>query len=143
MKILIGRTDFAEFPDLEISQINVKVDTGAYTSAVHASEIEEVLVNNETFIQFKILDESHPEYRDKVFRYKRYSRKRIKNSFGQSEERFIIETSIRLFGICYPISLSLSERTDLKFPVLLGRKFLTNRFIIDTSLKNLSIKSSK
>jgi len=140
MKILIGRTDVAEFPDLKIDEINVKIDTGAYTSAIHASEIMERTIDNETVVQFKILDKSHPKHDGRVYQYRNYSRKKVTNSFGQSEERFVIETSIILFGITYPISLSLSERTDLKYPVLLGRKFLNNRFIIDTALKDVSLK---
>lgn len=143
MKILIGRTDVAEFPELEIDEISVKVDTGAYTSAIHATEIEEIPGGGERCVQFKILDESHPAFNDKVFRFKKYTKKKIKNSFGQAEERFIIETTIRLFGIDYPIALSLSERTDLKYPVLLGRKFLRNRFIVDPSLRNSSRKRKK
>lgn len=133
----------AAFPDLMIDEINVKIDTGAYTSAIHASDIKELALDNGTVIQFKVLDELHPKHDGKVFRYRNYSKKTVKNSFGQSEERFIIETSIELFGITYPISLSLSERSDLKYPVLLGRKFLNKRFIIDTSLKKLSHKSRK
>ncbi len=143
MKILIGRTDVAGFPDLDIDEIDVKVDTGAYTSAIHATEIEEITVKNETLIQFKILDISHPEHNGKVFRYRNFEKRTITNSFGQSEERYVIDTSIKLFGTCYPISLSLSERSDLKFPVLLGRKFLNKRFIVDTALKNESFKTTK
>lgn len=141
MKILIGRADFAEFPDLKIKEAGVKIDTGAYTSAIHASEIKELSIDNKSVVEFKILDKSHPDHDGRVYRYRNYSKKRIKNSFGQSEERFVIETSIILFGKTYPISLSLSERSDLKYPVLLGRKFLNNRFIIDTTLKNLSHKA--
>jgi hypothetical protein len=143
MKILIGRTDVASFPDLEIDEIDVKVDSGAYTSAIHATEIKERNIDGNPVIQFKILDPSHPKHDGRVYRYSDYAKKVVKNSFGQSEERFVIETTIVLFGITYPISLSLSERTDLKYPVLLGRTFLNKRFIIDTTLKDLSKKSSK
>lgn len=140
MKILIGRTDVADFPDLGLEKIAVKVDTGAYTSAFHASDIEEITEDGEQVVQFRLLDPSHPDYDRKLFRFKHYSKKTIRNSFGQSEERFVIETTIRIFGIDYPIALSLSERSDLKFPVLLGRKFLNKRFIIDTTIKDASMK---
>ena len=143
MKILIGRTDIADFPDLKIYKVPVKIDTGAYTSAIHASDIEEIQMDGGPYVQFKILDETHPEFHGKLFRYRNYSRRTIKNSFGQSEDRFVIKTNIELFGMAYSIALSLSERTDLKYPVLLGRKFLNSQFIIDPSLKNLSFKSKK
>jgi hypothetical protein len=54
------------------------------------------------------------------------------------EERFSIFTEITIFKNIYPIELTLTERPDMKHPVLLGRKFLSKRFLIDTSRKNLS-----
>ena len=61
MKILLGRTDIADFPDLDIYQVAVKTDTGAYTSAIHAIDIEEVRLDGVPFVQFKILDDTHPD----------------------------------------------------------------------------------
>lgn len=139
MKI-IGRVDKADFPELNLRNINVKVDTGAFTSSIHSHDIKEVDLNGEKFIEFKLLDPSHAKYKDKIFKTKNYKMKSIKSSFGNIEERFIISTKIVIFAQEYPIELSLSERSDMKFPILLGRKFLNKRFIVNTSLKNVSIK---
>ena len=79
-------------------------------------------------------------YNNKEFLIKEYTSKQVKSSNGISEERFLIKTSIILFGKSLSIDLTLTERSDMKFPVLLGRKFLTGQFIVDTSLKNLSSK---
>ncbi|MCF8404836.1 MAG: RimK/LysX family protein [Bacteroidales bacterium] len=138
--IVIGRSDKADFPELKLRNINIKVDTGAYTSSIHSHEIEEVEINGEKHIEFKLLDPSYTKYKDKIFKVKNYKEKAVKSSFGNIEQRFIIETKIVIFDQEHPIELSLSERSDMKFPILIGRKFLKKEFIVDTSLKNISYK---
>lgn len=142
MKI-VGRADKADFPELSLKNINVKIDTGAYTSSIHSHDIKELTIDGEKYIVFQILDPSHPKYRDEEYKTKHFIKKSIKNSFGNSEQRFIIETTIVLFGEEYPINLSLSERSDMKYPILIGRKFLNGRFTVDTSKKNISYKLKK
>ncbi len=139
----IGRVDKADFPELSLADIKIKVDTGAYTSSIHSHDIQEFIENGEKFISFQILDPSHPKYRKEEYKTKRFRKKKIKNSFGSSENRFIVETIIILFGEEYPIALSLSERSNMKYPILIGRKLLNKRFIVDTSKKNTSFKQKK
>ncbi len=136
----IGRIDRADFPELKLSNIHVKVDTGAFTSSIHSHEIKEIELNGNKFIEFKLLDPTHKKYRDRVFRVKNYKVKSIKSSFGNTEQRFIITTIVVIFDQEFPIELSLSERSDMKYPILLGRKFINRKFIVNTSLKNLSYK---
>ena len=143
MKITIGRTDKADFPELSLQNLGIKVDTGAYTSAIHCHDIEEVEVDGKKLIKFQLLDPSHPKYNHKTFVLEHYNKKRIKSSIGKAEDRFVIDSSIVLFGNRYPIKLSLSERSDMKYPVLLGRRFLNKKFVVDPALINLSYKSKK
>ncbi|MBN2757496.1 MAG: ATP-dependent zinc protease [Bacteroidales bacterium] len=140
MKKIIGKIDKADFPELFLSNLNIKVDTGAYTSVIHSHSIKEVEIDGEKYIKFKLLDPSHPQYRNKEYIVKQYKKKIVKSSFGKSEQRFIIKTNILIFDEEYPIELSLSERCEMKFPILLGRKLLNGRFIVDTSKSNLSFK---
>jgi hypothetical protein len=140
MKITIGRVDKADFPELSLIEIDVKIDSGAYTSSIHCSNIEEISLDNENFIKFKLLDPEHSFYNNKEFSTKNYTSKLVKSSNGISEKRFLIETEIVIFNETFPIHLTLSERKDMKFPILLGRKFLNKKFIIDTAKKNLSQK---
>lgn len=137
---LIGRVDKLDFPELDLRNIDVKVDTGAYTSSIHSHDIREIEVNGEKYIEFKLLDSSHPKFNNRVFKVKNYELKSVKSSFGDVEQRFVIKTKILIFEQEYPIHLSLSERSDMKFPILLGRRFLNKRFTVDTSLKKLSFK---
>jgi hypothetical protein len=140
MKITIGRTDKADFPELSLSEIDLKIDSGAYTSSIHCSNINKITVNGTSLIQFTLLDPEHPFYNNKEFTFKNYASKIVKSSNGASEMRFMILTEIFIFNKNFPIYLTLSERKDMKFPILLGRKFLNKKFVIDTTMKNLSHK---
>ena len=130
----IGRVDKVSFPGLNLCNINIKVDTGAYTSSIHSHDVMEVEVNGEKHLEFKLLDPSLLDYNNVVFRAKSYTEKIVKSSFGNVEHRYIIKTNILIF------ELSLSDRSDMNFPILLGRKFLNKRFLVNTSLTNLSFK---
>lgn len=142
-KFLLGRTDYADFPELGLENIAVKIDSGAYTSSIHCHQIEEIITENSRTIKFNLLDPSHGNYNDKEFTFSNYKKKSIKSSNGQYEFRFVIKTKIILFNIEYPIELSLTERGEMKYPVLLGRKLLNGKFTIDTAKYNLSAKHKK
>lgn len=139
-KRLIGRADKADFPQLMLNNIDVKVDTGAYSGSIHCEHIEQIEVEGKRKIRFRLLDKSHPEYNKKTFEYSNYRQKRVKNSFGVSEKRFVIETLIVLFGEAFLTEFTLSERGEMKYPVLIGRKLLNRNFIVDTARTNLSFK---
>lgn len=139
-KKVIGRVDVADFSELDLQDVKLKIDTGAYTSSIHTEDIREVEINGETYIEFKVLDPSHPQYQDRIFKTKNFKQKIVKSSFGDVERRYVITTKITLFGKEYAIQLSLSERGNMKYPVLLGRRFLRKKFIVDTSLKDVSYK---
>lgn len=143
MKITIGRVDKADFPELSLLDIDIKIDSGAYTSSIHCSDIEEIIIKGENFIKFTLLDPEHPFYNNKEFNFKNYNSKIVKSSNGISEKRFMIQTSIIIFNESFSIYLTLSERKAMKFPVLIGRKFLNKKFIIDTAKINLSHKLKK
>jgi hypothetical protein len=137
-KLIIGRKDLANFPELELENIAVKIDTGAFTSSIHCEHIEEIEHEGEKAIRFQLFDPTHNWYNGKYFVFTKYQRKKIKSSTGHTEMRYIIKTKIELFRKRYPIELSLSERGDMKYPILLGRKLLRKRFLIDPSKQNLS-----
>ncbi|MGB1031014.1 MAG: ATP-dependent zinc protease [Flavobacteriales bacterium] len=141
----IGRNDKADFPEIDLMNISIKIDTGAYTSSMHCHDIKEIEDDGVKFIEFKVLDPTHPEYEDRVFKTKNYKVKTLKSSFGNVEQRFIVSTIIKIFGEQFPIQMSLSDRSEMKFPVLIGRRFLKGRFVVDTSLKNVSsdLKNNK
>ena len=138
-KITIGRVDKVDFPELFLENIDVKIDSGAYTSSIHCSNINVVGKK----LNFTLLDPEHEFYNNKQFSTENFTSKAVKSSNGISETRYMIHTEIIIFGKTFPIYLTLSERKDMKFPILLGRKFLNKKFIIDTTQKNLSFNQKK
>lgn len=143
-KKTIGRRELVDFPDLGLFEIEAKVDTGAYTSAIHCSDIhEETTLAGTKEICFELLDPSHPAYNHKRFRFGKYSLRGIKNSFGDVQERYIIRTKIRLYNEEYEAEFSLSDRSDMKYPVLLGRALIRRRYVVDVAKKHLAWKSKR
>lgn len=142
-KRIIGRKEFASFPEFELKQIDVKIDTGAYTSSIHCYHIEEKNLNDKKVLFFKLLDPKHKQYNNQIFSTENYRQKIIRSSTGHASKRYIIKTQIELFDQLYPIELSLSERKSMKYPVLIGRKLLNGKFIVDTSKINLTRSSKK
>jgi len=141
VKKLIGRSDKVDLPELHLFNMDSKMDTGAYTSAIHCHKIKVVTRKGKRMLHFVLLDPAHPAYNEKAIYFRRFSKRTIKNSFGQSEKRFIIKTIVIIYGKAINTEFSLSNRGSLKFPVLLGRKFLQGRFYVDVSKFNISYKN--
>jgi hypothetical protein len=139
-KILIGRRENIDMPDLHLFNITSKIDTGAYTTALHCMDIYELREGKEKVLCFKLMDPSHPMFTNEEIQIKNYTRRKIKNSFGQLEKRFIIKTTIILAGKEIVTEVSLSDRSNLKYPVLIGRRLLSKGFVIDVTKINLSGK---
>ena len=115
----------------------IKIDTGARTSVLHCSKIQIVEDNGQHWVKFHPLD-SRFLSPGKTYILPFQSRRTIKNSFGQEEERYVITTTIVLFGESYEIELSLRDRSEMEFPVLLGRRFIRKRFLVDVSKADLA-----
>jgi hypothetical protein len=135
----LGRSDRVDLPGLGLTNIHAKIDTGAYTCSLHCSRAE--IIDGK--LEFVLLDEEHPEFTGMKFVFKKYDKREIKNSFGEAEMRFVIKTTIKIYDHLIKAEFSLSNRGNLKFPVLLGRKILRKRFIIDVTQKDLSFQSKQ
>lgn len=140
---IIGRLEPVNFPDWELFDIDAKIDTGAYTSSLHCHRIEPFEKEGKPFVRFNLLDPSHETYNDKLFKLPIYTTKTIKSSNGTTEERLIVKTVIRVFGKELDIELSLTNRSEMRYPVLIGRKLLSGHFLVDASKKNLSKKMAE
>ena len=139
MQKILGRYDRVDLPEMGLSNIHAKIDTGAFTSSLHCHLAEEV----DGRLEFVLLDEEHPEFTGMRFIARDFERRDIRNSFGEVESRYVITTTIRIFDEEITTEFSLSNRGSLKFPILLGRKILRDRFLIDVKKKNLSYREKR
>ncbi len=139
MKKILGRTDKANFPKLWLKDIAIKMDTGAYTSSIHCNNIRE----NNNVLKCTFLDEERPNYNHQLFTFEKYKITSVKSSNGIIQKRYEIKSTVEIFGKTYKISLTLSDRKEMRYPVLIGRKFLSKKFIVDPQLTDVSYNASK
>ncbi|OEK02379.1 ATP-dependent zinc protease [Roseivirga sp. 4D4] len=137
---IIGRQDIVDLPELNLVNVEAKVDTGAYTSSINCSRVSVKVIDGVKTLTFFISGSRIHEKKARKFTTTTFDQKKIRSSNGITESRYIINTYIILFGKKKKLELSLADRSKMKFPILLGRKFLTDRFIVDVSEKNLSYK---
>ena len=132
MEKTVGRIEIISFPDLMVDKIKAKVDTGAYGTALHVDSIE--LVNNE--LTFTI--------NNNKFTYTKFKVVSVKSSFGKKQKRFSIFTKIKIGDLTYKVFVSLTDRKNMRYPVLIGRRFLYKfNYLVDVRKKNVNDTSKK
>jgi hypothetical protein len=140
---LIGWREWVSLPELNISLIKAKVDTGARTSALHAFALKPFVENGKTRIQFDI----HPFQHNKDVVVTSVAdvidKRLVTDSGGHQEERFVIETLMVIRENCYKIEITLTERENMLFRMLLGRSALSRRFIVNPARSFLITRASK
>lgn len=140
-KNIIGRIEQVNLPEWSFKDIKAKIDTGAYTSSLHCHHTEIFRKNNQEWVRFYLLDPDHEAYNSRLIEKPVLDIREVKSSNGTAETRHFVETTIQLFGQTFPLEISLSDRSSMKYPLLLGRKFIKRaHFLVDVSEKNLSLK---
>jgi len=136
----IGITDKIDFPEVMLLDLPCKIDTGADTSAIHCERIRIKEINGKDHLVFKLLDKTHPHYTGKDIITDQFKEKKVKSSFGDYEFRYQVKLRMVLFGTKYLVSFNLSNRKNMKYPVLIGRKFLSRKYLVDVSQADSSAK---
>jgi hypothetical protein len=123
----VGRTERVSFPDLGIEKTDAKVDTGAYGNALH---VDEIFIKEDKL--FFIID-------DKEYVYEKYKTVVVRNSFGKKQKRFSIKTKMVLGEKSYKVYISLTNRKKMKYPMLIGRRFLRRfEYMVNVGKKNIN-----
>ena len=138
-KKTIGRTDKINFPKLDLFEVDCKIDTGAYTSAIHCSKV----VVKDDGLHCTFYSKGHPNFNSKTKVFEEYTFTDVKSSNGFVENRYKIKTDVVFFGKTYKINLTLSTRDDMRFPVLIGRQFLKRKFLVDVDILDQSFNYNK
>ncbi len=142
LKRLLGRRELVDFPAFELGGIEAKVDTGAYTSALHCSDIRiETDARQRSRLVVHLLDPGHAGTDGRLLTFAEFALRDIRSSNGEVQERYVIRAVVRLYGQDFEAEFSLSDRSDMKYPVLLGRSLLRQgRFVVDVARRNVSAK---
>lgn len=131
-KKIIGATELVHFPDLGWHDVMARVDTGAATSSIHCSRVKVVEKEGKAMLSFYLdVKKGAPK---QVFSVTDFKERTVRNSFGHTEKRYIIKTAIVVAGRKIRTEFSLADRRKMSFSVLLGRRLLKKRFIVDVAL---------
>ncbi|MGI8728269.1 MAG: ATP-dependent zinc protease family protein [Solirubrobacterales bacterium] len=140
---VIGWREWIALPDLSGLPIKAKVDTGARTSALHAFDLQELSVNDRPWLGFSFHPRqgtSDPQVRARA---PIVDRREITPSSGLAELRYVVSTTVEVNGEPFAIELSLSNRDQMGFRMLLGRTALRGRFLIDPKRSYRSLESKE
>ncbi|MEL7499850.1 MAG: RimK/LysX family protein [Planctomycetota bacterium] len=128
---VIGWREWVKLPDLGIKRIKAKVDTGARSSAIYAYDLNEFSRDGDGWVRFKI----HPQQRSTkeviVAESKILEYRLVKNTGGKSTRRPVIITNITLLDSTWQVELTLANRDEMGFRMLLGREAFRGRYLVD------------
>ena len=127
---IIGWREIVQLPKLGLSDIPAKIDTGARTSSLHAQVVEEFEREGAKFVRFVVdipgtgisqrCEAVHVDIRG------------ITSSNGETQRRYVIKTPLQIGALSFRAEISLADRSDMKFPMLIGRSSLRRRFVVDS-----------
>ena len=129
---VVGWREWLKLPDLGVAAIKAKIDTGARSSSLHATRVRLHEVNGEPWVRFSV----HPIQRTSrptvevevpVFEFRA-----VRSSSGQVARRPVIVTRVELLGQSWPIEVTLADRDQMGFRMLLGREAVRRRFLVDS-----------
>ncbi len=142
IKRIAGWREWVSLPDLEIPNIKAKLDTGARTSALHTCFIEPLKGHIKPSVRFGV----HPLQRinepEIICTAEILDQRRVVDSGGHPEMRFVIITSLTLGKKTWPIEMSLTNREQMRFRLLLGRTAIREFLTIDPALSFIFGKPS-
>lgn len=128
---IIGWREWASLPDLGIERLKVKVDSGARSSSLHAFDIVEYERDGANWVRFRV----HPLQRNTEFSVEADVRvletRSVRSSSGEVSLRPVILTNVTLLGTTWQVELTLANREEMKFRMLLGREAFRGRFLVD------------
>ncbi|WP_373489938.1 ATP-dependent zinc protease [Parasphingorhabdus sp.] len=127
----IGWCELIDLPDFGVSNLHAKVDTGAATSSLHATRIKPFNKDGQSFVQFVIpMGSGVADYHCEA---PIYGQRRIRSSNGVMENRYVIETVMKLGPLEWVGHMTLANRQSMIFPVLIGRRALKRGFLVNSA----------
>ncbi len=131
-ELVLGCFEVASIPSLGITNELAKIDTGAYSGAIHCTDIKVVRRGAEKRRILKFTPAGDPKLAAET---ENFHETYIRSATGHRIKRYIIDTEIELHGKLYPIRIGLSDRTEMKRSILIGRRFLReNNVCVDVRI---------
>ncbi|MCZ4339147.1 ATP-dependent zinc protease [Shewanella colwelliana] len=132
-KMIIGNLEACHLPELGINDLHVRIDTGAKTSSLHVDNLKRIKVSGRPFVEFDLHPDIYNLAQTVHCRAALHDTRRIKSSNGEVEQRCVIKTQLQLGEDQWPIELTLSNRQDMSYLMLLGREGMGDKILVDPS----------
>ncbi len=136
---VIGQTEVLDFPELGVSSVPARIDTGAQTSALFVSKI----TLEEGKLVVVLFDKNSPHYSGKSVVFDNFKTTVVYSSNGQNEERYKVRTLVLLKRRKIRASFTLADRSKQVYPVLIGRNVLSGKFVVDVKVGRLRASQEK
>ncbi len=133
MKPLLGWREWVQLPELDVSFIESKIDTGARSSSLDADPIEEFRRQKQRWIRFSVFAEADLSMLGQIVEARLIGFRDVRSSTGHLTHRPVIHTSVQIGSDQWPIELTLTNRRPMGFRLLLGRSAIEQRFHVDVS----------
>lgn len=124
----VGWRELVDLPGIGLTSIPAKIDTGARTSSLHARVLEDFEREGQHYVRFAVDWDDIAHEGEAV----RVDLRGITSSNGETQNRYVIKTPLRIGNVEFRAELSLADRSDMKFPMLVGRTALRRRFVVDS-----------
>lgn len=131
--VIVGWREWLALPELNINRIKAKIDTGARSSSLHAFDIEAFDKNGETFVRFEVHPEQRTDKKTVSCEALVHDMRSVRSSSGKASDRFVILTPVRWMGDEWLVELTLADRSEMGFRMLIGREAMRGRMLVDPS----------
>lgn len=136
-KTIIGATEFVEISGRKGKKIPAKIDTGADSSAIWASKIR---VDKDGVLKFSLFGEGSEFYNGKIFKRTDFSVAKVRSTTGHEQIRYRTHFLVRIGEKKVKMLMNLSDRAKNDFPVLIGRRSISGKFLVDVSKRKIPRK---
>lgn len=125
---MVGWRELVSLPELGLAGIPAKIDTGARTSSLHAVVLDDFTRDGQRFVRFAVDWGGERHFCEAVH----VDVRGITSSNGDTQERFVIKTPLRIGNLTFRAEISLADRSQMQFPMLIGRTALRRRMVVDS-----------
>lgn len=126
--ITVGWRELVSLPELGLAGIPAKIDTGARTSSLHADVLDDFTRGGERFVRFAVDWDGQRHFCEAVH----VDVRGITSSNGDQQTRFVIKTPLMIGKMRFRAEISLADRSQMQFPMLIGRTALRRRMVVDS-----------
>ena len=130
-ELIVGWREWVALPDLGIDAVKAKIDTGARTSALHAINLRAIRRHGKPWARFEVLPLQGKKSPAIQCEAPVRDYREVRSSSGNTDMRVVIETLLEIAGQKWPVEVTLTNRSDMRFRMLLGRTALRGKALVD------------